>query len=117
MFLIQRRSSPLFQIVILNKKSQGQLAIDACCMVLRLWAGSPQGAVKRAALAALPTGSNLARRAGCWALLQDCMPRSLLMLRARCAARWQPMGGVASTLLQLQSALAYLQSVFTLTAQ
>ena len=27
MFLIQRRSNPLFQIVILNKKSQGQLVI------------------------------------------------------------------------------------------
>ena len=27
MFLVQRRSNPLFQIVILNKKSQGQLAI------------------------------------------------------------------------------------------
>ena len=68
MFLVQRRSNPLFQIVILNKKSQGQLAIG------RLLRGpgnpaSPQRAAKRATLAVQPTGSSPACRTGCWVLL------------------------------------------------
>ena len=53
MFLIQRRSNPLFQIVILNKKSQGQLAIETMMHGPGSLGRQPIGAAQRAATVAL----------------------------------------------------------------